>query len=95
MNEDNSTQTEPNPVTVAETAPASATEPRTAPAPPANIPLALDLNELQALGPAELEQLCRDLEVRVHPGKTRHHQILDVIRAALGLGIRVTAEGFF
>ena len=94
MNEDNSTQTEPNPVTVAENA-ASATEPRTAPAPPANIPLALDLNELQALGPAELEQLCRDLEVRVHPGKTRHHQILDVIRAALGLGIRVTAEGFF
>ena len=95
MNEDNSTQTEPNPVTVAETATASATEPRSAAAPPANIPLALDLNELQALGPAELEQLCRDLEVRVHPGKTRHHQILDVIRAALGLGIRVTAEGFF
>ncbi|PYJ08861.1 MAG: transcription termination factor Rho [Verrucomicrobia bacterium] len=95
MNEDNSIQTEPNPVTVAETATASATEPRSAAAPPANIPLALDLNELQALGPAELEQLCRDLEVRVHPGKTRHHQILDVIRAALGLGIRVTAEGFF
>ncbi len=31
----------------------------------------------------------------MHPGRTRHHQILDLIRAALGLGISVTAEGFF
>ena len=62
---------------------------------PPNIPATLDLNELQALGPAEIERLCRDFELRVHPGRTRHHQILDVLRTALGLGISVTAEGFF
>ena len=61
----------------------------------ADLPAALDLNELQALGPAELEKLCRDFQVRIHAGRTRHHQILDVIRAALGRGIPVTAEGFF
>jgi transcription termination factor Rho len=57
--------------------------------------MSLDLNELQALGPAEIEKLCRDFELRLHPGRTRHHQILDLIRAALGLGISVTADGFF
>ena len=60
-----------------------------------DIPAALDLNELQALKPEEIEKLCRDFELRVNPGRTRHHQILDLIRAALGLGISVTAEGFF
>jgi transcription termination factor Rho len=96
MNEDNSTRTEPDPATGTESAVAvPATEEKSAGPPPANIPLALDLNELQALGPAEIERLCRDLEVRVHPGRTRHHHILDLVRAALGLGIRVTAEGFF
>lgn len=62
---------------------------------PVNIPAALDLNELQALAPAEIEKLCRDFELRVHPGRTRHHQILDILRTALGLGVSVTAEGFF
>ncbi|MEY2559126.1 MAG: transcription termination factor Rho [Verrucomicrobiota bacterium] len=59
------------------------------------LPAALDLNDLQTLGPPELEKLCRDFEVRIHPGRTRHHQILDVIRTALGVGVTVTAEGFF
>ena len=59
------------------------------------LPSTLDLNELQALGPAELEKLCRDFELRIHPGRTRHHQILDLIRAALGRKIPVTVEGFF
>jgi transcription termination factor Rho len=59
------------------------------------LPSALDLNDLQTLGPPELEKLCRDFEVRIHPGRTRHHQILDVIRTALGVGVTVTAEGFF
>ena len=96
MDEESSIRTEPDPATGVESAgtvPGAEHEP--AVAAPANIPTALDLNELQALGPAEIEQLCRDLEVRVHPGRTRHHQILDLLRAALGLGIRVTAEGFF
>lgn len=70
-------------------------EQEVAPGPVADIPAALDLNELQASGPAEIERLCRDLELRIHPGRTRHQQILDLIRCALGLGIRVTAEGFF
>src|ERR1051325_6783954 len=61
----------------------------------ADIPATLDLNQLQALGPAEIEQLCRDFELRIHPDRTRHQRILDLIRSALGLGITVTAEGFF
>lgn len=72
---------------------ASADKPATAAV--AEIPTKLDLNELQALPPSEVEKLCRDFELRIHPGRTRHHQILDLIRAALGLGISVTAEGFF
>jgi transcription termination factor Rho len=59
------------------------------------LPSALDLNELQAFEPAEIEKLCRDFDLRIHPGRTRHHQILDLIRAALGRRIPVTAEGFF
>jgi transcription termination factor Rho len=61
----------------------------------ADIPATLDLNQLQALGPVEIEQLCRDFELRIHPDRTRHQRILDLIRSALGLGITVTAEGFF
>jgi transcription termination factor Rho len=87
MDESNSTPTEPGTQT-APTAGGTAPEPV---APPST----LDLNELQALGPAEIERLYRDFEMRVHPGRTRHHQILDLLRCALGLGVRVTAEGFF
>ncbi len=93
MDEEISTQPESEPATSAVTAPPA--EEETAVETTANIPTSLDLNELQALGPAEIEKLCRDFELRVHPGRTRHHQILDLIRAALGLGISVTAEGFF
>jgi transcription termination factor Rho len=60
-----------------------------------NLPAALDVSKLQALGPAEIENLCRDFELRVYPGRSRHHLILDLLRAALGLGIPVTATGFF
>lgn len=96
MDEDNSAQTESDSTTVAESvALASPADEGTGVETAANIPTSLDLNELQALGPAEIEKLCRDFELRVHPGRTRHHQILDLIRAALGLGISVTAEGFF
>lgn len=96
MDEDNSAQTESESTTAAEgVALASPAEEGIAVEATANIPTSLDLNELQALGPAEIEKLCRDFELRVHPGRTRHHQILDVIRAALGLGISVTSEGFF
>jgi transcription termination factor Rho len=68
---------------------AAATE--TAPA----LPATLDINQLQLLEPAAIEKLCRDFELRVHPGRSRHHLILDLVRAALGRKIPVTATGFF
>ena len=61
----------------------------------ASLPMSLDVNELQSLGPEQIETLCRDFELRVNPARTRHHHILDLIRTALGLGIPVTATGFF
>jgi transcription termination factor Rho len=91
MDETNSTHVEPEAQPAAE----SASKDAGLAAATIELPSALDLNELQALGPAEIEKLCRDLELRVHPGRTRHHQILDLIRCALGLGIPVTAAGFF
>jgi transcription termination factor Rho len=95
MEEESSTQTEPEAVPVAESGLNAPSDQNVAVETTAQLPAALDLNELQALGPAEIEELCRDLEVRVHPGRTRHQHILDLIRAALGLGIPVTAGGFF
>ncbi|PZR72904.1 MAG: transcription termination factor Rho [Chthoniobacterales bacterium] len=105
MDENDSIQTEPGtPVeSAAETAAATtetaaATTAETTPvatSEPIDLPASLDLNELQALGPAEIEKFCHDFELRVHPGRSRHHQILDLIRTALGLGIPVTARGFF
>ncbi|PYL63986.1 MAG: hypothetical protein DMF20_11420, partial [Verrucomicrobia bacterium] len=56
--------------------------------------LALDLNELQESSAEELETLARDLDVYLHPARSRHQQILDIIRAALASGSTVTAEGF-
>ncbi|MEY2504202.1 MAG: transcription termination factor Rho [Verrucomicrobiota bacterium] len=58
------------------------------------LPATLDLNELQALDAAEIEKLCRTFELRVHAGRSRHHLILDLLRAALGRRIPVTTQGF-
>src|SRR4029453_13839366 len=55
---------------------------------------ALDLNELQELSSEKLEALARDLDLHLHPGRSRHQHILDVIRAGLSMGETVTAEGF-
>src|SRR2546423_7467321 len=60
-----------------------------------NLPAALDVNELQAMPPEEIEKLCRDFQLRVYPGRSRHHLILDLVRAALGRKIPVTTTGFF
>ena len=95
MDEDSSTQTASNSAPAANADAALPTEQEVAVDTTPNLPTTLDLNELQALGPAEIERLCRDFELRIHPGRTRHHQILDILRTALGLGISVTAEGFF
>src|SRR5438477_3927879 len=62
---------------------------------PSNLPAALDVNELQAMAPEEIEELCRDFQLRVYPGRSRHHLILDLVRAALGRTIPVTTIGFF
>src|SRR6266852_6319894 len=55
---------------------------------------ALDLNELQKLSSEELESLGRDFDLRLHSARSRHHHVLDLIRAALSTGTTVTAEGF-
>jgi len=54
----------------------------------------LDLNEVQELSGEELESLARDLHLHLHPGRSRHQHILDLICAALSGGARITAEGF-
>ncbi len=59
------------------------------------LPASLDLNVLQKLAPAEVDDLCRRLNVRFHPGRGRHFQILDLVRCALSQNIPVTTEGFF
>jgi transcription termination factor Rho len=55
---------------------------------------ALDSNELQELPGEKLEALARDLDLHLHPARSRHQHILDVIRAGLSMGATVTAEGF-
>ena len=56
--------------------------------------LALDLNELQESSGEVLEAMARDLDVYLHPARSRHQHIFDILRAALGSGASVTAEGF-
>jgi transcription termination factor Rho len=90
MDDSDSTRTEP----AGENAPAITATDEVGASPPV-LPAALDVNELQALDPAEIEKLCRDFELRVYPGRSRHHLILDLVRAALGRKIPVTATGFF
>jgi transcription termination factor Rho len=55
---------------------------------------ALDLNEVQELSGEELESLARDLHLHLHPGRSRHQHILDVVRGASASGASVSAEGF-
>src|SRR5207245_3902341 len=57
-------------------------------------PRSLDLNELQEFSEKKLEALARDLDLYLHPARSRHQHILDIIRAALVGGATVTAEGF-
>src|SRR6266700_3763249 len=54
----------------------------------------LDLNEVQELSGEELESLARDLHLHLHPARSRHQHVLDVIRAALSGGASITAKGF-
>ncbi|PWT84527.1 MAG: transcription termination factor Rho [Acidobacteria bacterium] len=54
----------------------------------------LDLNELQGFPGEKLESVARDLDLYLHPARSRHQHILDIVRAALAGGATVTAEGF-
>jgi len=54
----------------------------------------LQLNELQTVSEQKLKALAREWDLQLHPARSRHHHILEVIRAALSAGATVTAEGF-
>jgi transcription termination factor Rho len=57
-------------------------------------PRALDLNQLQTLSSEELAPIAREFGLHLHPARSRHHHIVDLVRAALGRGSTVTVEGF-
>ncbi len=61
---------------------------------PATAALLLDLNQLEEFPEKKLKALARDLDLYLHPARSRHHHILDIVRAALAGGGTVTAEGF-
>ena len=61
---------------------------------PATAARSLDLNELQESSEKKLKALARDLDLYLHPARSRYQHILDIIRAALAGGATVTAEGF-
>ena len=54
----------------------------------------LDLNELQKFSGEELASLGREFDLRLYSARSRHYQIVDLIRAALQHGASVTAQGF-
>jgi transcription termination factor Rho len=61
---------------------------------PATPPRALDLNELQEFSDKKLKVLARDLDLHLHPARSRHQHILDIIRVAISSGATVITEGF-
>ena len=61
---------------------------------PATAPPPLNLNELQAQTTEQLDKISRKLGVHLHPGRSRHQQVFDIVRHALSLGGVVTGEGF-
>src|SRR5438876_7304475 len=61
---------------------------------PATSARSLDLNELQESSEKKLKALARDLDLYLHPARSRHQHILDVIRTSIAGGATVTAEGF-
>ena len=56
--------------------------------------LALDLNELQEFSEKKLKALARECDLHLHPARSRHHHILDIVRGAIAGGAIVSAEGF-
>jgi transcription termination factor Rho len=54
----------------------------------------LDLNQLLGFSSDELDALARKFDLRLHAARSRHYQIVDLIRAALQHGATVLAQGF-
>ena len=52
----------------------------------ADAPGSIDLNALHKMSPEELVELAKKFGVSFHAARTRHFQILDIARAALGAG---------
>jgi transcription termination factor Rho len=59
------------------------------PAPPP-----MRINDLLKCSPKELHDLARDLDVRLYSARSRHYQIVDLVREALKRGGEVSVEGF-
>ena len=57
-------------------------------------PHALDLNEMQEFSEKRLKALARDFDLHLHPARSRHQHILDIVRVAVASGAIVSAEGF-
>jgi len=89
-NEDDSNAASASQAGAEDTAPAK----EASSAPPAKPVPPLDLNKLQGYSSEQLHSLARELDLRLFPARSRHHHILDVVRAALGRGGLVTTEGF-
>ncbi len=64
------------------------------PTAPATAARSVDLNQLQEFSERKLKALARDLDLYLHPARSRHQHILDIVRAGLTGGATVTAEGF-
>ena len=55
---------------------------------------ALNLSELQEFSDKKVKALARELDLHLHPARSRHQHILDIVRAAISSGATVTVEGF-
>ena len=54
----------------------------------------LELEELQKMEPAALQEWFTQAEIRPHPGRARHQLILDLVRHAVARGQQVRTSGF-
>jgi transcription termination factor Rho len=54
----------------------------------------LHLNELETLPPGKLQELYARFNLRMHLGRSRHQQVLDLVRHALSSEIPVAVDGF-
>ena len=54
----------------------------------------LHLNELETLPPGKLQELYARFNLRMHLGRSRHQQVLDLVRHALSSEISVAVNGF-